>query len=289
MHISDEIVGHVSKLTDKCGSILSNAGIVHPKAQHAAPLPGAEVDSSVLAYLWLALEANFNIIVASERCSACIVRLISRFIAPYERTLDAIGGIGMMGDTNFTHVPSRAGIRMLAGIANKTIPDRIIACCHSRSEVGRLFSMSRYGSSFIACIDSGFEGMLPVRSLESERFGVRSRDISLLDCIVFAGWDGNRCSVNALTEYSWLDRWEIARTDRHLKRYKNMGVVKEGALDFGNIGESKLARAYSDIHLTRKDDFVKELSGRSDFIKGLAPSMPCGNWYNTVGMYFDVR
>ena len=243
------------------------------------PVP---LDPTAIAYLWMAVELNLNILIIGEGVNG-LINFLAGFILDYRTVLDLRDDSRSNGRINYATLSAKS--RDFRSIREKTIgifPDRVIYETEN-GHVNDIFAMSRYGISFMAAARCGPCNNL-VKSLLSKQFGVSNSNIHMLDIAVWAGSSG---TVSKITEYKWLDRAEmIANKDRLAsKRYSNMLIMGYGRVYSENLPESKVLKAYSRMNIVGKGGVRGELVARKLFVED---AMMAGAPINPES-YYDIR
>ncbi|MDE1871219.1 MAG: hypothetical protein KGI06_03190 [Candidatus Micrarchaeota archaeon] len=248
-------------------------------------------DSTVLAYLWLAMESNHNIIVIADSCDAegfvdSLCTLVPRFMT----MIDTRGRIADRG-TNFTDAVAmkRIGDAGVARIMQECIPDRIIAAL-GKGGMDKMFSSSKLGVSFIASVPRGAIGYHVVRGL-CRRLRVRPENANMLDISISLSRNGDKYGITAVTEYRWLDRAEfgLKGNDFISKRYSNIRIIKDGTLDAVNAARSKVVGGMSRSHLASNSEALGELGRRARFLDSLRTGNSMGKETNPIGLYYEIK
>ena len=125
-----------------------------------------DTDPIVLAYLWIAVELNYGIIVFHKCNNAkAMMDAFGAFIPRYHTIIDISRDNALYGGINFTKIIGAEGWKCQLGLlnparilmerkemaskpVNSTMPDRVIA--RSADSLGFLFGLPKYGTSFIA-------------------------------------------------------------------------------------------------------------------------------------------
>ena len=206
-------------------------------------------DRRIAAYLWLAIEYGYNLVVISEDQDAS-----RRFV----------GALGAF-------VPKDVVIQDEMQIKN--IPERVV-CKQNLKEIDQIFSAAKYGTSFIIQITSGKESV--VKNLLSK--GVKKESVKALDVSILL----ENGKISAITEYRWLDRSEVGRSDGMLKRFRNIAIVRKCVFDTGCIRNSKLIERYSKSLLVGVNEAAKEIYRRAEFLESVAKgkTTKIGDYYN---------
>ncbi len=242
-------------------------------------------DPLALAYLWLAVELNYNIIAfhRSGNVGRMMDKLI-QFIPRYHIVMDISRDNKVCRGINFSKLVDKedaAGIipcldqigivngrrKRVRNLVDAVLPDRIIE--RSADSLGLLFSRSKYGTSFIASVTGDFHNRSIVKSLRSRHFGIGANEISALDISVVLDDDS---SIRHITEYRWIERAEIKVIEKGFapKAINNISIMSEKKLNEISLDASKVIESYAKSNLVSTGFALKELYRRKDFLVRIA-------------------
>jgi type IV secretory pathway ATPase VirB11/archaellum biosynthesis ATPase len=246
-------------------------------------------DKMTLAYLWLAIESDFNILIISNNSidTKSIIDAIGTFVPIYSNVLDLRKRKAKDRRINFIDLIDYKNIKLKdkLEIAKKLMSDRILLDKESR-ELNRLFKVSKEGISFIAEASGNLFGKSIIKMLKN-RFKVKDNDISMLDLSVFV--DENDISrIKAITEYHWIDRCDTNLRANILKKYENIRIMKEGHL-IGDVENSKLVKDYSYRNLLDEEEVFEELSNRAKFLDNLSSKNPKDYCNDEIIKYYSIK
>jgi len=258
---------------------------LHPERNLMGVL--ANTEPFALAYLWIAIELNYNLVVFHIcKDAKAIISALSMFVPRYHTVVDISGDKVVDSRVNFTKLittGSEDGVLALldlskipawvrAGTTRRLIdsvmPDRIIG---PKDSLGLLFSGSKYGISFIASVSGDFYNRSIVKALRSRRFGIDPSDINAIDISIMLDGNSHICSI---TEYMWLERAEIKVIEKGFvpRSINNISIMSGGRFNRDSIGNSKLIEAYAKSNFISKDYALNELERRKDFLERAAIS-----------------
>ncbi len=242
-------------------------------------------DKAILAYIWLAVESNYNILVLSEnsKTSDTFTDAISAFVPGWAVALDVPRtGEALERRLNFMSAVGESAGRPDTLMQTK-MPDRIIVK-DAKGRLDEIFESSKHGTSFIAQAKGNFYNRRIVKALQARPFSIKRDNIIMLDLSIIIKEDSPATNIAAITEYSWLSRAET-REKRMLKDYSNMHITKCDKLNLEEIRDSKLIWGYSRSNLISKDQVLEELGRRADFLEQFCKS----NNQRNIKMYYEIK
>lgn len=244
-------------------------------------------DSAALSYLWMAIELDFNVIILAndQECADSISDALAAFVPAYATALEMPKPNGKLDRRlNFISMEPSASEREMRKAVGELVPDLVIAKENSR--IRDIFRIARQGTGFMATATGNFKGRHVVSMLQSGKFNVALKDISMLDISVLAERkDGNPC-ISSITEYKWLERDEIRHSTDPYRLYRNARMITESKLNLEELPRSKLIEKYSKLNLVRGKDALGELLKRKAFIESLL-SEPAID--KQVAMYYEIK
>lgn len=298
-------MGRISTIQDLRGflsGIITYRGKGIPKwlANSASSKPDIErlvaqllgcADSMVLAYLWVAIESNYNILVIANNCDADdFVDSLCLLVPGFRTVLDTRGRIADKG-LNFTSVIANNAqtATTYAGMAQELMPDRVIV--NARGGIDDIFSSSKYGISFIVESMRKQVGMHVVSGLVSGQLRVKPENLHMLDISVILRKHNGKYRIESITEYKWIERGEfkLRAMDSITKRYSNMRIIKDGVLNGDCMDCSKLIDGMSATHAMSKEEALEELERRSMFLSSLCNNGNAMSSKNPLEMYYEIK
>ncbi len=234
----------------------------------------------VFAYLWLAISARCNLIISGAPSSGktTLLMALNAFMPRSERI------VAIEEDANeIKYYSNFANAVNLQGSQSGpvTTKDQVINALHLRpdrllvgelrgSEASEVFAGSNIGVPFMTTLHSSGNGMYILSRLGSKPMSVDNSLISMLDVSVFMKQNSlNTRVIESINEYRWLSRDEI---DASEGAYRISEIAKDGNLNIGELGGSKVIERYASLHGIRASGAVKELKSRATFLKGMLQS-----------------
>lgn len=264
----------------------ANLSIREDANRHIIELAKKTDDKEVLAYLWLALELNYNVLVlakkAERRQAGSFIDAISAFVPFHKTVLDLSAHTDRDRRINFLSINPKIKKGDTNLIINRLMPDMIIT--KSADNLRNLFHNATYGINFIALLEGNFYNRQIVKMLQSKYFGVKKEDISMLDISVFLEADKGSCKISAITEYKWLDR-EFKSKDPSFKKFKNIQITNGQT---NNIRNSKLVENYCKSNLVSVDEAMEELTRRVEFLNDFIKESK-NKEIRPIEMYYEIK
>ncbi len=224
-------------------------------------------DTRALAYLWIAVELNYNMVVFGKNGETdTTVSALSMLVPRYHAVLDISKDNNMGSRINFMKMVGRKTGKT-RGLVGSIMPDRVID--RSADSLCFLFGCAKYGISFIASVNGDFRNVSIVRALRSGRFGIRPFDMNALDISIMLDSNSN---ISRITEYRWLEKAEISTIEKDFvpKSINNMSMMSNGQFDNDSVIRSKVVEAYAKSNFISSNCALKELEKRADFLKRVA-------------------
>ncbi len=258
-------------------------------------------DAHILAYLWIAIESNYNIIILDkDKTAGRFINQLSLFVPRYHTVLDFTVDNTHISRVNFLKMvhedapngmlfalmPKVFSLRkqktMLIKAISSVMPDRVL--CSSSTHIGTLFEYSKFGVSFMASITGNFRGRSMVRTLTKD-FGIKNADMNALDITVTFDDSG----IAAITEYRWIENAEVIAIAEHFipKSVYNERIAFNNSIDPNKILESKVIENYAKSNLVSKDYAVKELKKRADYLERAVINNNTGQDF--IERYYEIR
>lgn len=251
-------------------------------------------DKMALAYLWIAMELDYNMLVFAENRADAedFMESLSCFIPMYKSVIDTRSK-GMVLDQrmNFLNIAatkSTSAVEQLR-LVQRLMPDRLMIRDAGKS-LDAVFSLSIDGVSFTSSVIGDFANRSIIKLLQSGRFRVKAEHLQMLDLSIFLNRQKEK-SISMITEYRWLDRGEITvRSDEPMpKRYRNIGICRSNTASMDCISESKLVKRYSELNLISREEAMEELKNRADFLGEFGkPGFKCRQ-KNPIEMYYEIK
>ena len=256
----------------------------------------------LLAYLWLAIETNHNIIISGAPASGktSFLLALNAFVPRYQRVItieedvnelkfysNFMNSVSLQGST----VLGRATTRDQVINALHLRPDRLIVGEIRGSETNEMLSGSNYGVPFMTTMHSSGNGQAVISRLQAKPMGVEPQILTMLDVSVFMRQEGLMSrKVDSVLEYRWLSRDEISveelDTGSGMKMFES---CKDGLLDEKALEGSKVINAYMKTHLLSRAQCKKELKKRVEYLKDMPPSKDGGSVPDYIANYWTIR
>jgi hypothetical protein len=253
-------------------------------------------DKHILAYLWLAVEANYNILIfkPKETDESSLTEAISTFI-PHYRTAINMQEDKRSFDRRINHLnivsEKKLSVKNQIDTIQKALPDYIIAKNLSKNYLDLLFSLSIYGTSSIISINFNPNNVQIVKMLKSKHFKVKEQHIPALDICLVLEKAEDSYKISKMTEYKWLSKAEmvINQDNQIYKQYENMYVIQNGIFNLANIQSCKVMQNYSNLNLIDPEDAVKELEKRVNLLQELCDIYNAKKEVKSAEMYYEIR
>lgn len=248
---------------------------------------------NIIAYLWLAIEVNLNIIISGAPAAGKTSLLISlsSLMPRYQRIISVEEDINEIKlNSNFINSVALQGStnKNLANIQNQVInslrlrPDRLIIGEIRGNETNEIFSGSNFGVPFMTTMHSSENGKTLINRLSSRPMNVQPQLISMLDISIFMKQNINSRKLDSICEYKWLMRNEInmkeidknTETDNDIV-FKILDIVVDGKLNHKILKKSKVIAKYSKIHLISINEAIIELEKRVLFLSQIDQGQNC--------------
>ena len=251
-------------------------------------------DKMVLAYIWIATEMDYNIIVSSsnETAATSLIESITMFVPIFQKVIDIrYKGAVLDNKINFLNLVSKEnyGKTKQLEFIRETMPDRIVVI-NPEKQMNKIFSLSLEGISFTASIKGDPTSMQLTKILASSPFKVNPQNLHMLDLSVILS-SSNGASISSITEYRWLEKGEIIPKDDEMisKRYANIKIIENGLLNSDQILNSKLIREYSKENLITKTEALDEIKRRAEFLDELCKTDFNKTGQNPLEMYYEIK
>ncbi len=234
-----------------------------------------------LAYIWIAIESNLNVVIAGAPASGktSFLMALNAFVPRYSRVVTIEEDVNELKQySNFTNVVALQG----SSISGKTsLKDQVVNALHLRpdrliigeirgNEASEVLSGSNFGIPFMTTMHSSDNGNAIISRLQAKPMSVEPQLISMLDCAIFMRQKGMQSrALDSVAEYRWLSRNEIRADDPDLTEHRVAYIVKEGTLSSEALSGSKVIGAYAKMHALRVQAVIKGLKSRAAFLDEL--------------------
>jgi hypothetical protein len=248
-------------------------------------LKGA-ADTSLIAYIWLALELNYSILILGTPDANQFIDALGFFVPRYHTVLDLRKGC-KSDLANFVSIVEQkeSKIDRIKRISREFVdksaesmkkekifslmPNRILV--NDEIRMGTLFGLPKFGISLIGSLKGNFKGKGIIGLLKSRPYHIKKNDMSALDISILLDTDQEGLCISGVTEYSWLERAEFRATDQTIvaKSFRNSRMACNRRANLDNINESKLLRDYAVMNLLDQKSAMEEIKRRAEFIKDI--------------------
>jgi hypothetical protein len=291
-----ELPNSLSKVIQKYGRNPIEASH-HPK-QHTARVCADKIlheiasgidDKGVLAYLWLAIEYDYNILVLSQERDAAdkLIDALSAFIPRFKVVLDLpMQEQGPQTRLNFiSSADPNTKNRKLEQLIGKLIPNMVLLKGSDLS-LDSIFSSAKYGISFITYAQGDFYNRPTIKLLQSKRFGIEAKNISAMDISILLKKVNGTSTISAITEYKWFSEGEIRSKEGTItKSMENMKIMENGRLS-SQIINSKVITKHSKSELINKEEALGDLKDRKEFLEHIYSTE---NGDDSIEMYYEIK
>ncbi|MDE1810643.1 MAG: CpaF family protein [Candidatus Micrarchaeota archaeon] len=243
------------------------------------------VSPELLAYIWLAIDSNLNIVVSGAPASGktSLLMALHALVPSYQRVIVIEEDVNELRYSSSINVVSLQGSSILGrtNLRDQIInslhlrPDRLIVGEVRGSETREVLSGSNLGIPFMTTMHSNGSGQALIDRLRSKPMSVEEQLISMLDVSVFMRQrDIKHRVAEQLTEYLWLSRGEIGMEEAGAveNTYKVQEIPVSGPFDNALLQRSKVIQSYSSHMRVTQAATVKEFKKRATFLKALLES-----------------
>jgi len=239
----------------------------------------------VLAYLWMAMDARKNIVIAGSPASGktTLMSALFSFVPRIEKVVtieEDINELKVKIDINNSVAlyGSRYGgttsTREQVINALRMRPDRLVIGEVRGEETRELFSGANLGVPFMTTMHSSTGGMEIVKKLMIKPMCVEARALSMLDLAVYMKHvDLSKRLLSEVYEYKWLSRAESERMGMEIEEsdsVETVNIVSNCTLARELLADSKVIAAFSERARLTKKQTIKELDRRAEFLRVLS-------------------
>ncbi|MDE1833030.1 MAG: Flp pilus assembly complex ATPase component TadA [Candidatus Micrarchaeota archaeon] len=260
------------------------------------------VSPELLAYLWVAIDANLNIVISGAPASGktSLLMALHVLMPSYHRVIAIEEDVNELRYGDLINVVSLQGSSLLGrpSLRDQVInslhlrPDRLIVGEIRGGEAKEVLSGSNLGIPFMTTMHSTSSGQALLDRLRSRPMSVEEQLISMLDVSIFMRHRDIRTrAVEQVTEYLWLCRGEISVDDAAAGNGQCLfrNIVTNGVVDAALMENSKVVSAYASSRRLTHSMAVKELKRRTTFLKGLLESDNCLSVNDYIGKFGEIR
>ncbi|MGC8538097.1 MAG: ATPase, T2SS/T4P/T4SS family [Candidatus Micrarchaeia archaeon] len=232
----------------------------------------------MLAYMWMAIEVGYNIIIAGAPASGKTSMLLSllSFVPRYDRVIvieeeanELVLSSNFMNSTNLNGSSKHNSASLEAQVINALHlrPDRIVIGELRGAETRNVFSAANLGVPFMATMHSNIDGHALIERLTTKPMSVEPEALHSLDVALFMKHsDAYKRSIDRITEYRWVTRAEADMQDTGSRTYEQLDIFADGKLANEVIKSSKVVRKYSDMMVVSRKKAISELSDRAEYL-----------------------
>ena len=251
----------------------------------------------ILAYLWLAIECKYNLIVSGAPASGktTLLSALNAFVPSNEKVITIEEDVNEINGTGISNVIALYGSRYNAVTPKEQVinalrmrPSRIIIGEMRGEEAKDLFMGANIGISFAATMHSNEGGMQILKKLMVKPMCVDIKGIGALDIAIYMKQiDISKRIISGISEYKWLSRAET-------NEGTNLGnedmvqvneIIKECKIDKSALKESKLISTYSRINGITMKDTLKEFEKREKLIEKSVDHAKLNSVEDTIRKY----
>lgn len=249
-------------------------------------------DFDVLAYLWLAMDAKLNILIAGSPASGktTLMSALFAFVPRVERVLtieedvnelkvkvDINNGVALYGSRYNNGTNTREQVIN----ALRMRPERLVVGEVRGPETRELFSGANLGVQFMTTMHSNAGGLDIVKKLMTKPMEVETRTLSSLDIALYMRHvDLSKRVLSDVYEYKWLSRAESEGLGVVIEESESVdisGIVSNGKLAGELLKNSKVVEAFSKKSGLSTRLVLRELARRSEFLKIVCESSKNAN------------
>lgn len=238
-----------------------------------------------LAYLWLAMDAGLNMLIAGPPASGktTLMSAIFSFVPRAERIITIEEDVNeLKAKIDINNTVELYGSKYMGAVtttrdqvinALRMRPDRLVVGELRGSEAQELFAGASLGIPFITTMHSNSGGMDIVKKLMIKPMSVQAGAISSLDIAIYMKHiDLSRRLLSEIYEYRWLSNAETLELGNVVAESDSADVavvVENGELDRGALQKSKAVDAFSRKNGISARLAIRELDRRTAYLKEL--------------------
>jgi len=243
--------------------------------------------AEVLAYLWLAVDAEANIIIAGAPASGktTLLSAISSFIPKYQRVVTIEEDVNELKiDYDINNTVALYGTRYNGTTTRDQVinalrmrPNRLIVGELRGSEAKELFSGANLGIPFMTTMHSNPGAIDVIKKLLIKPMAVDPKALSALDLVIYMRQTGIRSRlVESAYEYLWLNKAESesGMPINGENEVSTLTTVKNGMLEKSAMQGSKIIKMYAKKQGKSIKQALNELEKRTAFLSGVATKSP---------------
>ncbi len=249
------------------------------------------VDKESLAYLWMAIESDLNVLILGDEFSGRRPFLYSLFplIPSYDKVMvfDCHPSNAKYYENMVSYISDRsADIKRALRSTGTFQVNRIIVPALEKFPK-ETFSCANKGIPFISTTKGEEPGIVDL--LKKDR--VPANTLSMLDIVVSIGRANESIwEIKSIYEYRWFARSEYFIEEAIASKnfeFEKSCIFEGGKFGAKNLGSSKTVQAYSDLNVVSKKETVEEFRHRSAFLgESLTSNLPSKEY---VDSYFEIK
>ena len=260
------------------------------------------VSPEILAYLWMAIDANLNIVISGAPASGktSLLMALHALMPGYQRVIAIEEDVNELRYGDFINVVSLQGSSL---VGRPSIKDQVINSLHLRpdrlivgeirgDEAKEVLSGSNLGIPFMTTMHSTGSGQALLDRLRSRPMSVEEQLMSMLDISVFMRQRDIKTRIaEQVTEYTWLSRGEISVDEATKANGQCLfrEIVANGIFNLAMAQDSKVISAYASARALTHSMATKELKKRATFLKSLLESDNNISVDDYIGKFGEIR
>ena len=241
-----------------------------------------------LAYMWMAMDAGMNVLVAGSPASGktTLMSALFSFIPRSERLITIEEDVNeLKAKIDINNTVELYGSKYMGAVtttreqvinALRMRPDRLVVGELRGSEAQELFAGANLGVPFMTTMHSNEGGMEIVKKLMIKPMAVQAGAISSLDIALYMRHtDLSRRLLSGIYEYRWLSKAETMELGSAVAESDSVdvfAVVENGELDRTALLKSKVIDAFSRKNGISARLALKELDKRASYLGELYAS-----------------
>lgn len=251
----------------------------------------------IAAYLWLAIELNYNMIIsgAPSAGKTTMLTALASFLPRYVRIVSVeedvnelkfhsnfINSINLQGNSN-TEVNLKEQIINALHLR----PDRLIIGEIRGAEAHDVFFGSNIGVPFMTTLHSQLDTKSLLYRLRSKPMSIEPNLLKSLDIAIFISHNqiDNSRKIENISEYNWLAKGETL-DDLNLPAVKILSVAENGLSQIRGLKKSKVIKKYSEVHALSIEESIAEFKKRSDYLGKLPENHSISEY---IQSYWEIK
>lgn len=248
-----------------------------------ALLKNGTLDAEEAAYLWLAVDAGSNMIIAGAPSSGktTLLSALCMFIRKDRRVITVEEDVNEIKVNEY--IPNNVALQGASGKRPVKIGDQVINALHLRpdmlivgevrgDETKEIFFGANVGVPFATTMHSNSDANALISRLTARPMSVETQSLSALDFAVMMGADSrNERRVERIIEYRWVARGESEPKESNAQGYVATEVFS-GGKPTESMKNSKIVSSYARASLSNYGSAMKEMKRRAAFLNKLVLS-----------------